>query len=104
MISKKRSPPAAADAGVSTMNADRFSAGAETTMSEQAPSWSERWRARLQRLRAPALRVALFALGAAAAFAALLLYQALFPGPRQLTTRDVSNSIAQAFASATPQP
>jgi len=73
-------------------------------MSEQAPSWSERWRARLQRLRAPALRVALFALGAAAAFAALLLYQALFPGPRQLTTRDVSNSIAQAFASATPQP
>jgi S1-C subfamily serine protease len=40
----------------------------------------------------------------AAALTALLLYQALFPAPQPLTSRDVSDSIAQALASATPRP
>ena len=39
-----------------------------------------------------------------AALAAILLYGAIFPEPRPLTARDVSDSIAQAMASATPPP
>jgi S1-C subfamily serine protease len=46
----------------------------------------------------------MFVGGMAAAFVALLLYQMLFPPPRPLTTQDVNQSIAQAFASATPLP
>jgi S1-C subfamily serine protease len=73
-------------------------------MTEQPPSRWEQWRGRLQQLRAPARRVLLFVSGVAAAFAALLLYQVLFPGPHQLTTGEVNDSIAHAFASATPLP
>src|SRR5207253_8233567 len=100
-MSTKWSRPAsaAADAGIFTLSEEDFSSEMETTVSEESPSRLEQWRARLLRFRAPALRVALFALGVAAAFAALLLYQALFPAPRPLTTRDVNTSIAQPFAS-----
>jgi S1-C subfamily serine protease len=72
-------------------------------VSHQHSRWEE-WRARLRALRSPARRVLLFASGVAAAFAALLLYQVLFPGPHQLTTHEVNDSIAQAFASVTPMP
>ena len=64
----------------------------------------ERVRARLPRLRAGAVRAGLFVAGVAATFAALLLYQVLFPPPPPLTKHDVSESIAQAMASATPAP
>ena len=40
----------------------------------------------------------------AAAFVTLLLYHILVPGPHQLTKREVSVSVAQALASATPPP
>ena len=73
-------------------------------MSEPFPSRLERWQGRLRPLRARAGRALLFVAGVAAAFLALLLYQMLFPGPHQLTTRDVNTTIAEAFASATPQP
>jgi S1-C subfamily serine protease len=62
--------------------------------------WRERW----QRLRARARRAAPFASGVLAAFAALVLYNLLVPGPRQLTLGEVNESIAQALASATPPP
>jgi S1-C subfamily serine protease len=39
-----------------------------------------------------------------AALAALLLYNALVPGPHQLTTQEVNDAVAQALASATPEP
>ena len=39
-----------------------------------------------------------------AAFAALLLYRLVVPGPAPLTAREVNDSIAQAMASATPPP
>jgi S1-C subfamily serine protease len=39
-----------------------------------------------------------------ATLVALLLYRVLFPGPPQLTARDVNESVAQALASATPPP
>jgi S1-C subfamily serine protease len=48
--------------------------------------------------------VVLFASGVVAALMALLIYQALTPAPKQLTARDVSESIARAFASTTPLP
>jgi S1-C subfamily serine protease len=39
-----------------------------------------------------------------AVLAALLLYNVLFPGPHQLTAREVNDTVAQALASATPPP
>jgi S1-C subfamily serine protease len=62
------------------------------------------WRLRLQRLRTYPRRVAPFTLGVGAAFAALLLYNFLFPGSPQLSRAEVNDSIAQALASATPPP
>jgi S1-C subfamily serine protease len=76
----------------------------DTDEQQLSPPQPQGWRARLERYRTPALRVLLFIGGVAAAFIALVLYQALFPPPRPLTTRDVNTSIAQAFASVTPQP
>jgi S1-C subfamily serine protease len=107
-MSKRWSQPSAANARASSMSADRFSSTPGATLAEQAPSQLELWRARLRVLRqrygARALRVALFGAGVAAAFIALVIYQSLFPGPRPLTTSDVSATVAQAFASVTPQP
>lgn len=67
-------------------------------------SWSERWRVRLRRLNAPVLRALIFCSGIIATLIALLLYNALVPPPRQVTMREVNESVAQALASATPQP
>jgi S1-C subfamily serine protease len=91
------------------MNVDYYAAGADTSVadapgSERAPSRWEQWRVRLRPFRAPALRVALFVWGVAAAFLAVLLYNVFVPGPHQVTPREVSDTVAQAFASATPQP
>ena len=73
-------------------------------MSELPASQSGRWRQGVQRVR-PHLRSAvLFAAGLLAAFGAILLYSVIFPPPTPLTTHDVDDSIAQAFASATPPP
>jgi S1-C subfamily serine protease len=73
-------------------------------MSEPPASRLELWRGRLQRLRARARSVLPFASGVLAALAALLLYTVLVPGPQPLTTREVSDTVAQALASATPPP
>lgn len=45
-----------------------------------------------------------FASGVFAALVALVIYSVLIPGPQQLTTREVDDSVAQALASATPPP
>lgn len=73
-------------------------------MSDQSPSLLELWRGRLKRLRTLVRPVGLFAAGVAAALVALLLYYLLMPKPHLLTTTDVNQAIAQAFASATPLP
>ena len=73
-------------------------------MSEPSASRFEPWRRNLRRLGARARAAAPFVSGVLAALAAILLYGAIFPGPRPLTARDVSDSIAQAMASATPPP
>jgi S1-C subfamily serine protease len=45
-----------------------------------------------------------FAFGVLAAFTALLLYRVVFPGPHLITTSEVSDTVNQALASATPPP
>jgi S1-C subfamily serine protease len=71
-------------------------------MDESIPSRSEKWRGRLKRLLVAVRRAFPFAAGVAAAFIALLLYNAVFPGPHLITPREVSDTVAQAMASATP--
>ena len=73
-------------------------------MDEPSVSRLERWRRRLQRLRAAVRRTVPFVSGVLAALVALLLYSALVPAPHPLTTRDVQDTVAQAMASATPPP
>jgi S1-C subfamily serine protease len=73
-------------------------------MNDQSMSKAEQWRRRLQRFGTRLRSVMPFALGVLAALAALLLYNALVPGPHQLTTQEVNDAVAQALASATPAP
>ena len=73
-------------------------------MSEESPTQKEKWRARLQRLRTRARSAMLFVAGVLAALVALLLYSLLVPAPHQLTPSEVSDTVAQALASATPAP
>lgn len=73
-------------------------------MSELSLARSRQWRERLRRLRAPARNAGLFASGVAVALVALLLYHTLTPAPAPLTRQDVTASVVQALASATPAP
>jgi S1-C subfamily serine protease len=65
---------------------------------------AERARQRLKRLTARIRRLAPYSVGMLIAFAAILLYNGILPGPRPMTTQDVQNTVAQAMASATPPP
>ena len=71
---------------------------------ELSNSRSEAWRARWQHLRVGVRRTSLFAAGVLAAMAGLVLYNILFPGPHQLTKKELNNTIAETLASATPPP
>lgn len=82
------------------MSVDRVSSGMEQGLSEAPASRPNLW----QRLRGQARSAVLFAAGVCAALIALLLYDFLFPDPQYLTAREVSDSVAQALASATPAP
>jgi len=62
------------------------------------------WRQRLQSFGRWLRSTAPFVSGVLAAFVALLLYRAAFPGTPPLTSQQVNDSIAQAMASATPPP
>ena len=73
-------------------------------MAESSASRSEVWRKRWQRLRIGIRKSAPFAAGVLATLAALILYNILFPAPHPLTNNDVSTTVAQALASATPPP
>ncbi len=81
-----------------------FLSGPELRMDDQTTTRSELWRGRLRRLRSGARKAVPFLGGMLAAFAAIVLYNLLFPPPLPLTTSDVNKSIAQAMASATPAP
>lgn len=73
-------------------------------MNEPSASNSERWRDRLVRFRTRLKSAIPFASGILAAFAAIVLYNLLFPGPQQMTGREVNDIVVQAMASATPRP
>ncbi len=73
-------------------------------MNEPSASRLELWRQRWRRFRAGVRRMVPFVSGVLAALVALLLYNALVPGPHQVTTREVKDTVAQAMASATPPP
>ncbi len=71
--------------------------GAELTAGEV-------WRRRLQRLRTRVRSGAPFVLGVLAALVAFMIYGVLAPAPHQLTASEVSDTVANAMASATPRP
>jgi S1-C subfamily serine protease len=64
----------------------------------------EQWGNWFRRLRDGVKRSTPFAAGVLAALLGLFLYNALLPGPAQLTAQDVNETVAQAMASATPPP
>lgn len=73
-------------------------------MNEPRASISERWRDRLARFRTSVKNATPLMTGISAGLLAILLYNILFPTPRQLTPRELNDLMAQAMASATPQP
>ena len=73
-------------------------------INELPASRAELWKRRLQSLRTRARSAVPFTAGVCAVLVGLFLYNALTPAPRLLTTRDVTDSVAQALASATPPP
>ncbi len=64
----------------------------------------QKFKIRWQRLRAFVRRVLPYFLSAVGAFAAFLIFYTLAIRPHELTSQQVSDSIAQAMASATPAP
>lgn len=73
-------------------------------MSEPSAPRAGLWRQRLRQLLARGRGVLTFVGGVSAALVAILIYQALVPGPQLLTPTDVNSSIEQALASVTPAP
>ena len=73
-------------------------------MSEPSISVSEKLRSQLGRLRERLRRWGPFFSGMLAALLALFFYNALFPGARPLTPKEVNAAIASVMASATPRP
>ncbi len=73
-------------------------------MDEPTASRREQWRQRLARFGARARRAAPVGLGMLLAFAAVLFYNILLPGPHVLTTSEMNDVVAHAMASATPPP
>ncbi len=73
-------------------------------MEEKTTTRSELWRGRLRRLRSGARKAFPFVAGVLAAFIGLFLYNLAFPGPKPLSTQDVSDTVNKVLASATPMP
>jgi S1-C subfamily serine protease len=76
------------------------------TEKNTAPQTSQptSWRYRLTQVRTATSKAAPFASGVLAALVALLLYNAIVPAPKPLTTDEVNDTVANAMASATPAP
>jgi S1-C subfamily serine protease len=71
---------------------------------DEVPATSTATPTRRARARARARQAFPFVSGVLAAFVAIALIGALFPGQRPLTQRDVKDAVASALASATPGP
>ena len=86
------------------MKVERYPSMPETAASDpDIPFWQP-WAERLQRLASRARGALLFAAGVAAALVAILLYELATPDAPRLTMSQVNDTVAQAMASATPQP
>jgi S1-C subfamily serine protease len=86
------------------MKVERYPSMPETAASDpDIPFWQP-WAERLQRLASRARGALLFAAGVAAALVAILLYELATPDAPRLTMSQVNDTVAQAIASATPQP
>lgn len=81
-----------------------FKVESMSAMSEPTESTAQPIKDRLMRFAAKARAPLLFFAGVVASLLAVLLYQAATPPPKQLTTREVNDSIKAAMASATPPP
>jgi S1-C subfamily serine protease len=73
-------------------------------MNQPSTTDSKPWRERLQKFGVRFRGIMPFASGVLAALFALILYNLIFPGPHQLTEREINDRVAQAIASATPLP
>ena len=73
-------------------------------MSESTESNMERFKGRMKNIASLLQRGLPFASGVFAALLALLLYNLVVVRPNQLTPAGISTSVAEAMASATPQP
>ncbi len=73
-------------------------------MDDRPVQSSELWRSRLTRLRSGARKSLPFLGGMLAAFAALIIYNLVFPSAAPLNAADVNKLAAQVMASATPAP
>ncbi|MGD8403553.1 MAG: trypsin-like peptidase domain-containing protein [Anaerolineales bacterium] len=77
-------------------------------MNEPSTSSSEsksgRWREKLTSFWTRVKSALPFASGILAALLGVLLYNLFFPGPQQMTGREVNDLVVQAMASATPRP
>ena len=79
---------------------EQIEAGIELVPASPSELWQKRW----QRIRGTLRKVVPFFAGIAATFIALVLFNVLNPGPEQLTIKQVNTAVAQAMASATPEP
>ncbi len=77
-------------------------------MNEPSTSDSESnsglWREKLANIWTRVKSALPFASGILAALLGVLLYNLIFPGPQQMTGREVNDLVVQAMASATPRP
>jgi S1-C subfamily serine protease len=73
-------------------------------MNEEGSSRTEIWRARMRKLRTGVKHAMPFAGGVLAALLAIFLYNAISPGPHQLTSGEVKDLVSKTMASATPGP
>lgn len=64
----------------------------------------EKFKQRMQRLRAPLRTLSLVGAGVVIAYLGLYVFNVLNPGPPRLTQRDVESTVAKVMASATPPP
>ncbi len=72
----------------------------ETSPSEKSEAWRVRW----QRIRSKLKSLIPFIAGMLAVLLGLFAYNALRPAPQPLTVKQVNEAVAQAMASATPEP
>lgn len=86
------------------MRSDYYIQEEDEAVAELPTPQQEPWRARLRQAWPRLQRPALFAAGMLASLLALLVFQAFNPPPKQLTTDEVNEVVAQALASATALP